>query len=258
MIKNIIFSGLILTSIIQPIYPQERVITEKGNVVILNPDGFWVSYTSPKQDVSSKEKLEGLELSTSVRDFFSGLFQSVGIEIIDTDEEFTIRQKDGNFIYSNGILREEVDFTVEIYTFQVDRLSSFIQAGELSEVEKFRVLKAFYHPVTMAGLTQPEAKKFMTSRFFSWFIDRKRITHVTLVSPDHEKEPSASYSLLFINKQWLLVPGLYGLPERVFKVKVDQSLDMNRHMVRAMEVNRFWEWVKLANWYKKWRQEVGV
>ena len=43
MIKNIIFSGLILTSIIQPIYPQERVITEKGNVVILNPDGFWVS-----------------------------------------------------------------------------------------------------------------------------------------------------------------------------------------------------------------------
>ena len=57
MIKNIIFSGLILTSIIQPIYPQERVITEKGNVVILNPDGFWVSYTSPKQDVSSKEKL---------------------------------------------------------------------------------------------------------------------------------------------------------------------------------------------------------
>ena len=236
----------------------ERVITEKGNVVILNPDGSWVSYTSPKQDESSKEKLEGLELSTSVRDFFSGLFQSVGIEIIDTEEEFTIRQEDGNFIYSNGILREEVDFTVEIYTFQVDRLASFIQAGELSEVEKFRVLKAFYQPVMMAGFAQPEAKKFMTSRFFSWFINRKRITHVTLVSPDHEQEPSVSYSLLFFNKQWLLVPGLYGVPERVFHMNVDQSLDMNRHMVKAMEANRFLEWVKLAGWYKKCRNNVEV
>ncbi|MCH2415123.1 MAG: hypothetical protein MK199_10740, partial [Acidimicrobiales bacterium] len=177
---------------------------------------------------------------------------------VDTGEEFTCRLRGDAAEFDEGIDESGVDFVVEIQAFQVERLASHIRTGELDEVEQFRVLTNVFGPVANSGFNNPAVGMFMTGRFFSWFIKRRNITHMHLRSPDPGQEPDVEYSLLFVNRQWLLVPGLHGTPERIFEIDIERGLALHRELVAATRAADWRRWMAFAGWYKRWRDEVEV
>ncbi len=206
----------------------------------------------------SLETFRALVLNPQILRFFDGLFEIVGVRVVDTGEEFTCRLRGDGVAFVEGIEKAEVDFVVDIQAFQVERLASHVRTGELSEVEQFRILVSVFGPVANSGFNDPAAGVFMTGRFFSWFIKRRNITHMHLSSPDPGEEPNVEYSLLFVNRQWLLVPGLRGTPERVFKIDIERGLALHRELLAVMKADNWRRWLAFASWYKRWRDEVEV
>ena len=208
--------------------------------------------------MESIEKFRQLTLNPKILDFFEGLFEKIGIRVIDTGEAFTCIKHQDSASFHDGIDEAEMDFSVDIDAYQVDRLVSHIQSGELDEVEQFRVLTTFFAPVASAGFNNPAVGTFMTGRFFSWFINRKKLTHLVLLSPQTNEEPDVLYSLLFVNQHWLLIPGLHGQPERVFNINKEKGLELHRKMFSTMKTDRWGRWLAFARWYKRWRSEVEI
>ena len=217
-----------------------------------------MSYHDINQNLSNLEKWEQLTINTEILQFFNGLFENVGIHILDTDEKFTCSQKENSITFNDGIDQIEVDFTVQIYSYQVDRLAAQVKTGEIDKVEKYRVVSALYEPVAVAGLNSPSVHKFMNSRLFGWLINRKNITHITLKSPDHALEPDKRFTLLFIDRQWLLVPEFYGEPKRKFEVSVPDALELHKRIIQGMKLDTWRGWFKISKWYKNWRKKVSV
>ena len=206
----------------------------------------------------SLETFRAFVLNPQILRFFDGLFEIVGSRVVDTGEEFTCRLRGDGVAFVEGIEKAEVDFVVDIQAFQVERLASHVRTGELSEVEQFRILVSVFGPVANSGFNNPAVGVFMTGRFFSWFIKRRNITHMHLSSPDPGEEPNVEYSLLFVNRQWLLVPGLHGTPERVFKIDIERGLALHRELLAVMKADNWRRWLAFASWYKRWRDEVEV
>ena len=207
---------------------------------------------------SSLETFRALVMNQEILGFFGGLFEVVGIRVVDTGEEFTCRLSGEAAEFAEGIDESGVDFVVDIQAFQVERLASHIRTGELDEVEQFRVLTNVFGPVANSGFNHPAVGMFMTGRFFSWFIKRRNITHMHLRSPNSSEEPDVEYSLLFVNRQWLLVPGLHGTPERIFEIDIERGLALHRELVAATKADHWRRWMAFAGWYKRWRSEVEV
>ena len=84
--------------------------------------------------------------------FLRGLFEVVGIRVVDTGEEFTCRLSGDAAEFAEGIDESGVDFVVDIRAFQVERLASHIRTGELDGVEQFRVLTNGLSPPCGNGL----------------------------------------------------------------------------------------------------------
>ena len=187
--------------------------------------------------MESIEKFRQLTLHPIILSFFHGLFDQIGVRVIDTGEAFTCANHRDSASFHEGIDETVVDFSVDIHNHQVVRLVSHIQSGELDDVEQFRVLITFFAPVASVGFKNPSVGTFMTGRFFSWFINRRNVTHLYLLSPEKEKEPDVLYSLLFVNRQWLLIPGLHGQPERVFHINKEKGLELHRKMFSAMKAD---------------------
>ena len=258
MKKQYLIIAFLLSCAASIVYSQQRVITGDGKVVQLNQDRTWAYYTETEEDLPSIKKWRALTQNPQILGFFSGLFDKIGVRVIDTGEELTCIQYADSATFNEGIDKNDVDFIVDIYSYQVDRLASHVRTGEINEVEQFRILTTLFTPVATAGFNNPAVGVFMTGRFFSWFIKRKNITHMYLLSPEPEEEPDIHYSLLFINRQWLLVPGFYGKPERVFKIEKQKGLELHRKMFSVMKADSWLQWLKFASWYKKWRAEVEV
>ena len=129
---------------------------------------------------SSLETFRALVLNPTILGFFGGLFEVVGIRVVDTGEEFTCRLRGDAAEFVEGIDESGVDFVVDIRAFQVERLASHIRTGELDEVEQFRVLTNVFGPVANSGFNNPAVGIFMTVRSFPWFIKRRNTTHMHL------------------------------------------------------------------------------
>ncbi len=94
--------------------------TQEGRVVSLRDDGTW-EYSDSSS--SALEKWSSLELSPEILQLFEGLFDTIGVRILDTGETLTCTHRGDQIDFAAGLDEDKVDFTVEIYSFQVDRLA---------------------------------------------------------------------------------------------------------------------------------------
>jgi len=81
---------------------------------------------------------------------------------------------------------------------------------------------------------------------------------VYLISPDPEQEENATFTLIYVNKGWLVIQGLQGEPERIFRVSVADALELQRHLFAGMKAGSWLEWLKIGRWYVGWRKKVEV
>ena len=83
------------------------------------------------------------------------------------------------------------------------------------------------------------------------------LIHVHLKSPSTE-EPDVSHTLVYVARQWLVIPGLHGKPRRVYRLNQAEALGYQRKVFAAMKANEWQEWVGFSGWYKEWRNGVSA
>jgi hypothetical protein len=83
--------------------------------------------------------------------------------------------------------------------------------------------------------------------------------HVTLVSPDKAQEPDVAYTIIFINGEQVVVPGLYGTPLRILRVPFADAIALQKNLFAGMKAGTApSKWIKIARWYVDWRKRVEV
>ena len=196
---------------------------------------------------SSIEVWQAIAQTPEIVDYFAGLFNVLGVQIEETGESITVRH-DGDKISLSEGLAEDADFVVSLKLENIANLVSHSADGEFTEVESFRILRVLFTPMTIATLKNPILN-------VNWRRKLARIedlTHVYLLDPAGG-EPT-THTLIYAAKQWIVVPGLYGNPKRIFRLSPDQAIAYQRKVFEAMKTGK---WLKFSRWYKAWRKGVS-
>jgi hypothetical protein len=83
-------------------------------------------------------------------------------------------------------------------------------------------------------------------------------THWQEALLDPQGNEDEQLTVIYINKQWLVIPGYYGKPQRRMVFKPAQVLEFLRRVFEADEAGSLPGWVSVARWYVKWREEITV
>ena len=204
---------------------------------------------------NSIEKWEALTKSPAIVEFFENLFENLGVRVTDTNEEFTCHHRGDKIELKKGLDEEAVDYTVEIESFQVDRLVAHThdkEIDEIDEIEKYRIVCVLFTPATAATL-----KKRLSGKLVRFLLGAEPVTHVNLKSPS-EEEPNAQHTLVVAGNQWLAIPGLYGDPDRIYHMTVDEALLYHRRVFATMKKDTFGAWWKFGGWYKDYRETIST
>src|SRR5207249_592600 len=101
---------------------------------------------------ASLEKWQSVTQDPRVVTFFAGLFEHLGVRVTDTGEAFTCHHRGDRIDFDATLDAARVDYTVEIQSFQVDRLAEAASQGELEALEQYRIIGALFTPATAAAL----------------------------------------------------------------------------------------------------------
>ena len=228
------------------------VVTPHGKPVVLNDDGTW---TDPPSSPSVLERWKSLTPTPDLIERFRGVFERLGVRITDTAEALTCIHRGDRIDFEAGIDEASVDTTVVIYGYQAERLARAVERGPLEPIEEFRIARELLS--RNAGVAGDVDNPLSSNPILRLFIQAKNLIHVSLISPDQNEEPDATYSFLHVSGHSLLIPGLHGRPERVFRLNVDDVLELHRNI--AGLASKGWvERLKMGNWYLSWRKKVEV
>ena len=230
------------------------VMTSDRKVVQLRDDGTW-QYAAPAGSVF--DALKTLSIPPAIVATVQGLFSQVGVRVIDTGEAFTCIHRGDHIEFAPAVNEKSVDFTASVYRFQLERLAEHVRRGTLDDVEQFRIACALF--VSATGSRHILANPLMSNAALRRLIRGKNLMHVTLVSPDASQEPDATYTILFINGEQLVVPGLHGKPLRILRVPFSDAIALQKNLFAGLKAGLApSKWIKIAKWYVDWRKRVEV
>jgi len=220
-------------------------------VFIFVSDSFF-NKSFAQEHSKSMEAWQELLNKPELADYFSDIFTNLGIEVEETIEKFTVHHKGDHFTLSQGINKDEVDYSVKIKLENVRNMASHGKDDKISTEESYRILSVLFTPLTEASLKMPMMSKSLMRRIAGI----ENHIHVYLMS-SNGKEINA-HTLVYLNKKWMVIEGIYGDALRTFKMSPDQALDYQRHVFVAMNKNTTKEWRKFKKWYIDWRKDVSI
>ncbi len=198
------------------------------------------------------EKWEKLAKQKFLADFFKDYFVNLGVEVKETGEKITVLHKGDHFEIVNGIDPKQVDYVLPITTQNVMNLMQHAEDGKIDEQETYKILAVFFTPMTAMTLQNP----LMTKNIPRAMSKMQNNVHVTLHNPG--KTESVSHTLLYLNKEWIVVPGFQGTPKRKFDLDVKQAIAYQAQVFNALKSNNKKGWRSFKKWYMGWRKEVSV
>ena len=202
---------------------------------------------------TSLEKWQSITQDARVVGFFAGLFERIGVRVTDTAEELTGIHRGDRIEFEPTLEESNVDFTVEIESFQVDRLATHAGTGELDLAEQYRVVSTLFTPATAATLRNP----IMSNGILRRINGVEDLIHVYLKSPTPEEE-DVSHTLIYVKGQWVVISGLHGRPRRTFRLTMEEALTYHRMVFGAIKANSLLTWLRFSRWYKRWRKTVST
>lgn len=199
----------------------------------------------------SMQAWESMLNRTSIARFFSGIFNVMGIRVQDTNESFTVHHKEDHFELSPGIAGK-VDYLVDLQSENISNMQSHGADGVIDANESFRIMSVLFTPLTSASLDQPMLKNPFL-RMFSGIEN-----HIIVYLEHPTKDESVAHTILYLNKEWLVVPGAHGNAKRIFRINPSQAIDYQRKIFRAIQEDSSAGWKAFKKWYLNWRKDVSV
>jgi hypothetical protein len=232
----------------------EYVITANDRVAELRDDGTW-SYSEAQP--GCLQRLQQMQQSPDAVKLSQGLYDRMGVQIIDTGEELTGINKGDRIEFIEGIDSKTVDFSVKVYAYQMDALIASAEKGFHSEMSRFLFIREFFL-ASNEGRSNILNNPLIANPLLRFVIKGKKMLHLYLVSPDPNLAKDASYTLFFVDGHWNVARGIYGTAQRVFRVTTDEAYELHKHMYQGMKSHSFFEWYKIAKWYVGWRNKVEM
>ncbi len=182
--------------------------------------------------------------------WFKGLFTQAHVEITDTGERFTIRHHGDRAEVMTGFQADKPNFVVPLQSENIRRLSAAFADEVIDAQEQYRIVKFMLIPCLKASLEMPILRNKAVQKII------KADTHWQEALLDPQGNEDEQITIIFVNKQWLVIPGYHGKPQRRLRLTSEQLLDFQRRVFAADGENKLTAWVKLARWYVKWRKEI--
>jgi hypothetical protein len=194
---------------------------------------------------------ESMMDKTAIARYFSGIFNQLAVEVLDTGEKFTVHHKEDHFELTEG-LSEVADFHVEIMSENIENMKAHGADGTINANESFRIMSVLFTPLTKASLKNPIlSQPFL--RKLSGIED-----HIVVYLEHPTTDEFVSHTLLYFNNQWLVVPGVHGTPKRTFRLNPSQTIEYQRKFFTAMKKDSLSGWQTFKKWYFEWRKEVST
>ncbi len=179
-------------------------------------------------------------------EFFTGMFEVMGIIIEETGEELAVRVGEDRIHIDSG-LPQEYDFLVPLKLENVNNLISHAADGRLDDFEAWRIVSVLFTPLTRETLKN----SVMSRGILRKLAKIEDLIHVRLLGP--RSEHVANHSLIFVSGQWLVIEGLHGQAGRTFTMTADECAVYQKRVFRAMKADSILGWISFARWYFKWR-----
>jgi hypothetical protein len=199
---------------------------------------------------SNQAQLEQLTQKKSVLDWFKGLFTQVHLEITDTGEKFTILHHGDRAEVISGFHAKKPNFVIPLASENVGNLLRAFSDDRIDAQEEYRIVKFMLLPCLRAALAMPVLNNAAVHKIVK--ID----THWQEVLLDPAGNEDVQVTIVYVNKQWLAIPGLHGKPNRRLSLTPAQLMDFQRRVLAADASGKIADWVGLAKWYADWREEI--
>ena len=207
------------------------------------------SYSSTN---SARVTLENIMQTDDLLSYFDNVFESLGIKIEDTGEEFTVLHTGNEFIFKDGIKKDSVDFIVPLKSINIQNMVQHSKDGKIDKSESWRILDVLFTPLTQVTLQN----LVMSVDWRRKLAGVEDLTHVYLINPNGKE--ASKHTLIYVKGQWLVLKGIHGSPKRTYRMTPEESLDYQRNVFNAIKADNLWDWFKFSLWYKKWRKKNSV
>lgn len=210
-----------------------------------------VMITTLKAQTPATDAWKSLTQMPEVVKYFSGMFNTLGLQIAETGESLTIVHTGDKVSIEKGADPAKCDYYVVLHNDNVNRMQQHGADGKIDENESFMIMAALFTPFTTSALTNPvlnNEKNMKLGKIENHIV-------VNLMSPDREKK--VSHTLIFINGKWIVIPGVHGNAKRIFDLTPDQAIEYQRRTFAAQKANNMGEWQKYSKWYAEWRKTVS-
>ena len=200
----------------------------------------------------NSELLQALVQKQAAVDWFKGLFKLANLEITDTGEKFSIVHDGEHAQITEGFSSRKPNFVIPLQSENIQRLSATFADKAVTDFEEYRIVKFMLKPCLRAALTMPILKNKAVLQV------AKVDTHWQEALLDPQGNEDEQVTIIFVNDQWLVIPGYHGVPQRRLLLKPAQLLEFQRRLMQADESGAVADWVQMARWYVKWRDEITV
>ncbi len=183
-------------------------------------------------------------------EYFRGIFDIIGVTIAETGEELTIAIEEDRIRIEEG-LPTLPDFVVPLEWQNVENMVAHAEDGIIDAHESWRIVSVLFTSLTQATLQNP----VMASSIGRRLSRVEDIAHVHLIAPDGHQ--ANCHTLIYLKRQWLVIPGLHGKAKRTFRMTAEDSIEYQRKVFQAIKRNSFREWLRFSGWYRRWRRGVS-
>lgn len=201
---------------------------------------------------NNQQLLEELVHKKSAVLWFQKLFKEAHLEITDTGEKFTILHHGESAELLVGFQSKKPNFVVPLESENIQRLSVAFKNDKPSAQEQYRICKFMLKPCLEPLLTMPILSNKTVQKIL------KLDTHWQEALLDPQGNEDEQLTVVYVNKQWLIIPGYHGKPQRRLVFKPEQVLEFLHRVFEADESGSVSSWVSAVRWYVKWREEITV
>lgn len=198
------------------------------------------------------EQLQALAQKKSAVDWFGGLFKRVHLEISDTGEKFTILRNEKGAEIVQGFQEEKPNFVITLDSGNIRRLSAAFSDNTIDAQEEYRIVKFMLKPCLRALLDMG----LMGNKTLMDIVKVDKHWQEALIDPQGNEDEQLT--VVYVNRQWLIIPGYYGKPQRRWRLIPHELLDFQRRVFAADESGSLAAWLDLARWYVDWRKQAAT
>ena len=195
---------------------------------------------------TAKEIWKPLLEDAQVAKYFSGMWEVLGITVKETQEKLTVSHKGDHFELADGIDEDKVDYSVELVAKSVMDMGKYGEDGKIDQEESFKIMGTLFTPLIRASMQHPMMHKIAGI---------ENHVHVYLHGPT--EEAVATHTMIFHDKQWMVIEGIHGEAPRVFDITVEEAIEYQRVAFKAKKENTRKSWGAYKKFYLKWRKDVS-